>query len=281
MFCHALKRLFPIVLCAIAVSGCGGSAGAPIQSLPQLQQQASATETATAAQTAAQSNTSRSIVWRAGDDERGRWGVATTLQCGRPVQSGSRFVMAFSQGHAPGGGRCGRNQANPLEANTGNVVRLDYGRQYTWTFVYIDGTPGGGPGMGYDRDARSLIWQIAPYVTGSDCTQLWLDNGGVVGHPEEWDLKVCGRTVYHGKYTPDERDDFKIVVVPSEGDSGRLTFYRNGTKVGEYHGQNVAGSSGAPWWNFGPYKWVWEEYPNHSTMRTAGATFESMQLTSP
>ena len=189
--------------------------------------------------------------------------------------------MSFSQGPAPGGGHCGRNQANPIDPSTGNISRLNYGQQYTWTFHYIDGTPSGGPGMGYDRDARSLIWQIAPYATGSTCTQFWLDNGGYVGNPEQWDFKVCGNTVWSGPYKAGEQDDFKIVVVPSESSSGKVTVYRNGVKMGEYDGPNVVGSSGTPWWNFGPYKWIWESSPNDSSMKTVGATFQNMTLTSP
>ncbi|TAM77960.1 hypothetical protein EPN44_01990 [bacterium] len=222
-------------------------------------------------------------MWKAGDATYGHWITANTYQCGNPVQSGTQFTMSLSQGPAPGGGYCGRNQANPTDSS-GSMIRLNFGQQYTWTFHYIDGTPAdAAPGMGYDKDARSLIWQINPYATGSTCTQFWIDNGGVIGGPQQWDFKSCGVSVWRGTYTPGEVDDWKIVVVPSQTSTitGHITLYRNGVQVASYTGQNVSGSTGNPWWNFGPYKWIWETSPNDSTMTTVNATFQNMLLTTP
>ena len=163
------------------------------------------------------------------------------------------------------------------------------GQQYTWTFDYIDGNrSGAAPGMGYDQDARSLIWQIHPYGGGNPCTGLNFDNGGSVGAAQEWAITNCNGNVWTGSYTPQETDHWVISVLISQTSSGYIKAYRNGTYLGQWSGatyNNNTGTSpgsGNLWFNFGPYKWRWElANAGGSTMTQVNATINNMTLTTP
>ena len=239
---------------------------------------ANPTATPTAAPTATPAPTGN-IVWQAGNAALGHWVTSNTYQCGNPVNNGTSFTFNLQQN----GTNCGRNQASPTDAS-GNLFRLQDGRQYTWTFHYIDGTPSGtAPGMGYDRDARSLIFQVHPYGGGGPCVGLAFYNGGVVGQAQQWLLTSCSGNVWSGSYTPGEQDDWKIVMVPSQTASGILKLYRNGTLVANINGanyNNTGGGTGNPWWNFGPYKWRWElPSGGGSSLTQVNATINNMTLT--
>lgn len=179
------------------------------------------------------------------------------------------------------GTSCGRNQANPL-TSSGSLVRLADGATYTWTFNYHDGKPTGGVGMGRDTDARSLIWQIHGYQeTDSPCTSLEFVNGPYdTGGPQRWGLTTCSGLVWTGSYTAGESDTFKIVARISQTSYGFTRLYRNGVLVASVSGANYHHSSGAPWWNFGPYKWRWElSGGGGSSMYQVNATMTNLLLT--
>jgi hypothetical protein len=221
------------------------------------------------------------VVWKAGDPVLGRWIVANTYQCGAPVQTGARFTFNL----VLNGQSCGRNQMLPLTAD-GDRFDLTPGRTYTWTFNYIDGTPsGGGPGMGPDADARSLIWQLHTghgYKYGN-CMQLGFWNGGSPGTAQKWYFYgTCSgdSAPFAMPYAPQETDAFKIVAYISDTSSGYTTLYRNGTLVGTITGPNFNDDPGSgPWWNFGPYKWRWElANGGGSSMTAVNVTIDDMTL---
>ncbi|MGZ3575283.1 MAG: hypothetical protein ACXVA3_08385 [Vulcanimicrobiaceae bacterium] len=219
--------------------------------------------------------TSGTVVWKAGDPNLGQRITANTYQCGNPVDNGTQFTFNLVKS----GTSCGRNQANPTDSS-GNMVRLADGKTYTWTFQYVDGKPdGSAPGMGYDTDARAILWQINPYgQPGNHCTDLHFSNGGTIGTAQIWNLSHCNGIVWTGSYKPGEVDNFKIVVTISQTSSGHLTLYRNGTQVASVAGPAYSGGSGYPWWNFGPYKYTWEAV--NTGMAVVNATFNNMVLTS-
>jgi hypothetical protein len=225
------------------------------------------------------STTTGTTVWKAGDPVLGKWVTSNTYQCGTPQNSGTTFTFNLVKN----GTSCGRDQASPTDSS-GSLSRLTDGKTYTWSFHYIDGTPSGsGPGMGYDVDARSLIWQIHPYSGGNPCSSLNFDNGGVVGAPQKWYISNCSGIAWRGSYTPGEQDDWKIVVLISQTSSGRIQLYRNGSLVANVTGPtytNSGGGSGNPWWNFGPYKWRWElAGGGGSDLSQVNATIENMVVT--
>lgn len=185
---------------------------------------------------------------------------------------------------------CIRNQAMPL-TDGGDSIYLQDGVRYTWTFRYVDGTPylADSPGMGRDYDARSSIWQIHGNIEmGSPCTGLIFTNGSddLTNNRQMWGFTTCNGVIWRGAYTPGEVDDWKIVAVISKGSDGVTQLYRNGALVATDRGANYHDShpspgdpSGGPWWNFGPYKWLWANVPTTSSMRTINMTIERMMLT--
>ena len=220
------------------------------------------------------------ILWQAGTAGKDGWRNASDGQCGSPAIDGDRFEFTLAQS----GSNCLRNQAQPTDS-TGDDFRLTDGQQYTWTFHYSDGIAGSTGGMGYDRDARSSIFQIHPYRGGDACVGLDFYNGGVVGGPQQWLLTSCSGNVWSGSYKPGEEDDWKIVVLVSQGPNGHVTLYRNGEQVADATGptyKNSGLATGGPWWNFGPYKWRWQlPSAGGSTTNRVNATFTGMTLTAP
>ncbi len=174
------------------------TAGAKPTSAPTANPTAAPTAKPVATPTAAP--VSGTTIWKAGDATLGKWTTANTYQCGNPVNSGTTFTFGLSLS----GTSCGRNQANPL-TSSGSTVRLADGGTYTWSFNYVDGTPsGGGPGMGSDNDARSLIWQIHGYnEPDTPCTSLNFVNGTKdTGGPQMWALMTCCRHRVDGNVHP-------------------------------------------------------------------------------
>ncbi|HET9031211.1 MAG TPA: hypothetical protein VFN49_13645 [Candidatus Aquilonibacter sp.] len=226
------------------------------------------------------------VVWRAGDPALGRWIPATSGQCGRPINTRARFIFSLSYDPAAG---CMRNQANPIDAG-GNAVYLRDGLRYTWTFRFIDGTPylAQAAKAGPDHDARSLIWQIHGNIeTGPPCTALRFTNGDndVTYDDQRWGFSTCNGTVWHGRYEPGESDEWKIVAVISRGPDGMTQLYRNGVLQFTDRGANYHDShptpgdpQGYPWWNFGPYKWIWKDNPTNSSMNATNMTIDDMLL---
>ncbi|GAC1607118.1 MAG: hypothetical protein NVS3B3_09270 [Aquirhabdus sp.] len=223
------------------------------------------------------------VLWVAGGDVNlGRWINANTFQCGSPVQDGASFT--FSLRYAADGS-CGRNQAQPIDPVTNDVLRLQVDHQATFSFHYIDGKPdGSGPGMGYDKDARSLVWQMHPYGGGGpQCgIGLLLSNGGQIGGAQVWQINNCNGVIWTGDYTPGEVDDWIIVVGVSPTSKGYLQLYRNGTQVASASGATFGGGNGDPWFNFGPYKWRWDSDTSPiccSSMVEVNATIQNMRVT--
>lgn len=229
---------------------------------------------------------SGTVLWKLGDPTLGQYVLpqASDGQCGTQSISGATVSFLMSEN----GTACYRDQINP-EVNGNNQILTD-GQQYTWTFHYIDGSASdAAPGMGYDQDARSLLWQIHAYNGSNVCTALGFDNGGTIGAPQQWNFanSCTGLINWRGTYTPGEQDDWEIQALISSTSAGWVKLYRNGTLVYSGTGPNYSGGTGGPWWNFGPYKWRWElqsgigDLGNVTTMSTVGATFSNMVLTTP
>jgi hypothetical protein len=217
------------------------------------------------------------VVWRAGDPQLGRWIPASTYQCGMPSVDRSAFAFMLKRN----GDSCGRNQANPVDAD-GDLVRLAEGSTYEWTFTYEDRISGSTSGMGPDARAQALIFQIhGMRERGTPCTALGFGNGE--DGAQVWTLTSCANGVGHpywtGSYVPGERDRWRIVARVSDGPSGFLRLYRNGALVANETGANYRDSSGAPWWNFGIYAWRWE-LPDGggSTMSVKRCVIDGMTL---
>ena len=263
----AKELLFPIVF-TILLAGCASAASNSIPSASG----------STTGSILPQSRSSSTIVWKAGDPYLGKWTTSNSNQCGHPSNSSTTFAFTLNRY----GTECGRNQANPINGD-GTFLRLSDGATYTWTFNYFDGKPGTRAiGMGVDRDARALIWQIHGYLEyDSPCTSLEFVNGPHnTGGPQRWGLGTCSGLVWTGTYTPGESDSFKIVARISESSSGYTQLYRNGILVASVNGANYHNSSGNPWWNFGPYKWRWMlSNGGGSDLYQVNATITNMLLT--
>jgi hypothetical protein len=201
-------------------------------------------------------------------------------QCGTQSVSGASVALQMSTN----GTACYRDQIMPSPDGS-SVQQLVDGQQYTWTFHYADSPIG----MGYDQDARSLIWQIHAYNGSNVCTALGFDNSGNIGAAQVWNFaNDCnGGINWRGAYTPGEVDDWKISALVSSTSAGWVKLYRNGTLVYSGSGPNYSGGTGGPWWNFGPYKWRWSlasgigNLGNVTTMSTVGSTFSNVTLTTP
>jgi hypothetical protein len=247
--------------------------GTPTQAPPPVP---TATPTPTPAPTPLPTATPGVVLWQAGSATLGRWSDATTYQCGSPQQSGGQLQFTLVQS----GTSCGRNQAQPENAD-GSLSTLTDGRQYAWTFHYIDGlVTAPGPGMGVDAEAQSLIWQIhGTGATGTPCAQLGF--GNAANGAQVWQLTDCANGLsnpyWTGTYTPGESDDWEIIALVSASSNGYIQLYRNGTLVANAVGANYQGT--APWWNFGPYKWRWElAGAGGSNMTMVDCTIEGMTL---
>jgi hypothetical protein len=231
------------------------------------------------------STPSGTIIWQAGNSAHDAYENGTDYQCGSPVVSGSSFTFNLVRN----GTSCGRNQAQPLNSS-GTLVQLNEGQQYTFTFTYIDGTPSGAaPGMGYDNDARALIFQTHPYGGGNPEISIGFNNGGVIGNPQLLTLSCvdCAGanpntyTVWTKPYTPQEVDNFKLVMLVSDTSAGSMHLYDNGVDEGTFHGANYgSGGTGGPWFNFGPYKSQWEGSTS-SSLSVVNATINGMTVTTP
>jgi hypothetical protein len=87
--------------------------------------------------------------------------------------------------------------------------------------------------------------------------------------------------VWTKAYTPQEVDNFKIVMLVSDTSSGSIHLYDNGVDQGTFTGPNYGtGGTGGPWFNFGPYKSQWEG-TTQSSMSVVNATLNNMTVTTP
>lgn len=219
------------------------------------------------------------VLWQAGASDKDAWIDANTFQCGSPVASGTSFTMNLQKT----GNTCGRNQAEPESSVGAGWYLLTLGKQYTWTFHYIDGTTSdAAPGMGSDSYAPSLIFQIhgsSAGGCGNPTVNLgFMNNSSGV---QEWYFEIVqfdGHPLWTGSYTPQETDDWKIVAKVAESGGGYTQLWRNGTEVYSGTSQSTACST-EMWWNFGPYKWPWES--RSTGMTEVNATIQNMTLTTP
>jgi hypothetical protein len=228
-------------------------------------------------------DTTTTTVWLAGDPVLGNWEPGDDEhQCGTPVQSGTTFTMTLTRD----GNNCNRNQATPLLGQTGGLVFLTPGIQYTWTWHEVDGLVGLPVlGMGPDTDARSLVWQIHGLdEPDSPCTELAFYNNPAQTRA----FTVCGITIKTLPYTPTESDDWKVVAIVCDktscppGISPETKLYRNNVLMVDYVGQNAHnGKNHKYWWNFGPYKWPWSDGTYTGSMTFVSQTFSNMKLTTP
>ncbi len=152
-------------------------------------------------------------MWQTGDPSLGKWVKADNddYQCGMPRVRGTQMLFTLIEDTERIFMR--QERSKPFNSS-GELLRLEQGRTYTFSFHYVDGTPGGSaPGMGGDADARSLIWQIHGYPEfGTPCTTLNFFNGGKIGGPQQWALGTCNargeslmgkvQPVWTGTYTP-------------------------------------------------------------------------------
>jgi hypothetical protein len=206
-------------------------------------------------------------------------------QCGSPTVNGATYLFSL----AISGTNCYRNQVMPAAA--GATSYLNSGSTYQWTFTYRDSPA---PGMGPDKDARSLIWQIHPTTCAcTPCTTLNFINGPTgVSSPQYWGVYNCGHgagnvIAWSGPYTPGAVVVWKILVRisnPQGAANGMETVWKDGTQV--YSANNIVTmccatvTSPAPqWWNFGPYKWRWElAGGGGSSLTKVSMTIDSMTL---
>lgn len=159
--------------------------------------------------------------------------------------------------------------------------------------------PGGASCPG---DARALVFQVHPYTCScSPCTGLTMINGSnAVSNPQWWATSDCGSTptsssgpIDYGleAFTPGKDKIWTIEWQNSTpgnctlgagstcNANGNLKVY-DGTTVILNHTNVVTmccatGSGGTneySWWNFGPYKWIWEAQPNDSYISLLNAT---------
>ena len=237
---------------------------------------------------------SGTVLWREGDATLGKWELGTSGQCGSPVVSGAS--MQFNLDSNPGNNTTSTCYRNIVLADTSSssTLLLTPGTTYTFSWHYIDGTATDAPasgatgGMGYDRDARGLIFQIHQF-NGGVCLGLDFDNGGVIGGTQQWHLSDCGGDVWRSTaYTPGEVDDFKLVVkisstTPCSGATcGTMQFYRNGVlqtlNLGDNGiGPNVLAGSNS-WFSMGPYKWRWSDGGSSSLYHVV-CTIQNMLVT--
>jgi hypothetical protein len=270
----------PFVGEEVTITG-NGSYGTSIDA-KTVTQEGSTTSTPAATATPATTTSSSSlgsVVWQAGSSSLGNWTDADTYQCGSPSLSGSQFTFNLKQS----GTSCGRNQAQPESSAGSGEFLLANGSTYTWTFKYIDGTPSGsGPGMGSDKEAQSLIWQM--HDNGGGCTfttpSLGFTNNS--SGAQVWDFSALGATgseySWEGAYTPGESDTFQIQVYMATS-GGYMKLWRNGTQVMDLTNVETSGCSTGTWWNFGPYKWRWElSGGGGSSMSQINATIQNMTV---
>jgi len=215
-----------------------------------------------------------------------------SAQCGTPSLVSGSFYMSVTATPNNTNSACARNIALLLLPDRSNFVLLNFGQLYIITFHYIDGKNSGGCsnaslvcGMGYDQDARSLIFQIHQ-LSGDACTELGMDNGGVVGDPQQWYITNCanftGNPLWRGTFVPGETDDWEIVIKVACDSTGTLALYRNGVQQTLANGGN--GSNvfcGNPSWiSIGPYKWRWQD-GGFSSLNFVHATFNNLKVTTP
>jgi hypothetical protein len=139
--------------------------------------------------------------------------------------------------------------------------------------------------MGYDQDARSLIFQIRQ-VSGGGCTALGMDNGGVIGNPQQWFITNCanltGNLLWRGNFVAGETDDWEIVIHVACDSTGTIALYRNGvqqTLAEDGNGANVL-CGNRSWISIGPYKWRWQD-GGFSSLNFVQATFNNLKVTTP
>jgi hypothetical protein len=162
-----------------------------------------------------------------------------------------------------------RNQLNPNNSN--GVFRLKTGATYTWSFQTVTHM-----GMDAPGGTQRLVWQIHDYATGgSPVAVLGIENHGT----QSWYVSNGGGKV-DLPYTDGAVDNWVITAVISCTGSGHLTAQRNGSTVFDRSGATYGcASSGAPWWNMGPYQWNWIGHGAASRLSRVEILFNSMVLT--
>jgi hypothetical protein len=211
------------------------------------------------------------VVWKAGDQVLGRWKVANTNQCGRPVQNGSQFSFILAQY----GQNCTRNQILPLDAD-GDLFRLVDGHTYTWTFETV-------VNLGY---VPTLVWQIHPPNNGPQCSNIPATslNSGPYGSGVAWSANVGGyggddyRLQYKGNGSV---DTWKIQTLISNGSNASTTMWHNGTKWFTSTKPNYPPNCTDPWWNLGPYVPRWKDPSYHSPGNEVSMQFKYIELSAP
>jgi len=241
-------------------------------------------------------------LWQQGNPTLGHWYNANTYQCGGPngttVNGGpsqqSNGAVYFVLG--VNGTQCGRDQLLPSPNNDGNPMYLANGAWYTWVFHYVDGSPNGSaPGMGLDTgaDPDSLIWQIhGATEPGAPCTRIdfvnpkYYNAASFNGGKQSWAVFDCNYPNASGHvvpgsmqvYTPGVDVDWVVQVkISAAVNGGEVKVYKDGSLICDdisatYH------NSTKSWWNYGIYKWRWEQNPSGSNMTKVQDTFTSMAI---
>jgi hypothetical protein len=234
------------------------------------------------------------VVWDANNGSNNQWesGSAIAGQCGTPSLVAGSFYMSLTATPNNTNSTCVRNIALLMRPDRSNYLLLNFGQQYTISFHYIDGDSNGGCsnaplvcGMGYDQDARSLIFQIHQ-LAGGGCMELGFDNGGVIGNPQQWNITNCanstGNPLWRGNFVPGETDDWKIVITAACDSTGTLALYRNGVQQSLANGGNGANvlCGSQSWISIGPYKWRWQD-GGLSNLNYVQGTFNNLLVTTP
>ena len=295
LFWRALSDA-PIFALALFIAACGGQQATSQSFSPADHQSANdtpggsiKTELSAAATPSPYPTSSSTVVWQAGSATIGLYepGDSGSGQCGVPMQGIAAVTFTFpltSNYTASTGGTCYRNQANPLSSPSSLWI-LANGTVYDWQWSQLDGPS---PGMGepthpVQGDADSLVWQIHGFVEPhTPCIRLVFQNGDDdLGGHQEWGLTSCTGISWHGPYTPGETDSWEIKAHEAGDSTGWVELYRNGVFKGHFDGPtfNESSTVTTAFWNFGPYKWLWQSVGGGGSLMTSiNQTMSNMTL---